>query len=95
MKRRTLGLVVEILEGLQRLGMDVLTPTDGEHLSGVIFATSRSRSGDAIAKALSKRGVLVTDRYYHGITGIRISPYFYNDSEDVEMLLEALRLALR
>lgn len=93
-KRRTLGLVGEILEGLERLGMDVLSPTDGNHLSGIIYASARSRSGAALTKALSKGNVLVSDRYYRGTSGIRISPYFYNDSEDVERLLRALRLAL-
>ncbi len=94
-KRKTLSLSAEILEGLEQLGMEVHTPTDKSHLSGVVFASSKSRSGASIKKALEKRKVAVSDRYYHGISGIRISPYFYNDSEDVDSLLRALRKALR
>jgi selenocysteine lyase/cysteine desulfurase len=94
-ERRTLELVREILEGLERLGMQVLSPSDIDHMSGVIYATSRSRSGSDITKALERKGVLVSDRYYHGIDGIRISPYFYNDSDDVKKLLSALRVALK
>lgn len=93
-KQRTLDLAREIVDGLHQLGMDLLSPTDEDHLSGVLFAASRSRSGTAIAKALSKRKVLVSDRYYHGVKGIRISPYFYNDSRDVKKLLGALGEAL-
>jgi len=94
-ERHTLKLVREILEGFRELGMEVLSPTDEPHLSGVIFATSPSHSGAAISKSLAKRKVLVTDRYYHGVSGIRVSPYLYNDSEDVERLLEGLKLALK
>ncbi|MDA4122570.1 MAG: aminotransferase class V-fold PLP-dependent enzyme [Thaumarchaeota archaeon] len=93
-RARTLGLVGEIMEGVQRLGMDVLTPADKSHGSGVVLVTSRVRSGAEIARALAKKGVLVSDRYYHGGNGIRISPYFYNDSTDVERLLSGLKIAL-
>lgn len=93
-KRRTLALVGEILEGIEQLELEVHSPTDIDHRSGVVFVSSRSRSGSAICKALAKSNVLVSDRYYHGISGVRISPYFYNDSEDVEKLLRALRRAL-
>jgi len=92
-RRRTLGLVEEVLDGLRKLRMEVLTPTERSHLSGIVFAKSRSRSGAAIAEALRRSKVMVTDRYYHGASGIRISPYFYNDSRDVEKLLGALRRA--
>ena len=92
--RRTLGLVEEILEGLVKLRMEVLSPAEKRYRSGAIFASSGSRSGAAITRSLRKRGVLVSDRYYHGISGIRVSPYFYTASKDVERLLGALRLAL-
>jgi selenocysteine lyase/cysteine desulfurase len=88
---RTLRLSRMVNEGLRRIGMEVLTPDEEEHRSGIVFAYTRARSGPEIAQRLSEEGITVVARSYHGLSGIRVSPYFYNEEADVERFLESVR----
>lgn len=93
--RRTLALSAMVNEGLRRLGLNVLTPLDEGHLSAITFACARRMPGEELARRLAKRGVFVTPRPYHGLSGIRVSPYFYNDEDDVEALLSGVKRITR
>jgi selenocysteine lyase/cysteine desulfurase len=83
---RVQDLVALLLDGLDRLGLDVVSPRDRR--SGiVVFDTPDAH---ALVDRLATRGVAVSLRYTTGIGGIRVSPYLYNDTGDVERLLDAL-----
>jgi cysteine desulfurase / selenocysteine lyase len=88
---QTLKLSAMVNEGLRRLGLNVLTPADGAHLSGITFAYADKMTGEKLAVRLRKRGIVVTPRSYHGHSGIRVSPYFYNDERDVEDFLDGMK----
>ena len=88
---RTLRFSMMVNEGLRRIGMEVLTPSDEEHRSGIVFAYTSTVSGQEMAQRLGKKGITVVARTYHGCSGIRVSPYFYNEEADVERFLDATR----
>jgi len=78
-------LVVELREGLQDLGADLLTPRDPRYASGIVsFAHKRA---EAIGAALGQAGVVV----WVGDGRVRASIHVYNDDSDVQRCLEALR----
>jgi cysteine desulfurase/selenocysteine lyase len=92
---QTLKLSRMVNEGLRNLGLDVMTPLDTKHASGVVFALSKRLSGEELGSKLRKAGILVTPRSYHGSSGIRVSPYFYNDEDDVETFLNGTKKVIR
>jgi len=92
---QTLKLSKMVNLGLRDLGLDVLTPSDDAHASGITFASARKVSGDVLEKRLRKLKVFVTARSYHGRSGIRVSPYFYNDEHDISAFLDAVKKIVR
>ncbi len=90
-EERTLRLSGQIIEGVGKLGMEVLTPREDVKRSALIFARSKGIDGGALARKLKKRNVWVSGRYFGKLSGLRIAPYFYNTENDVDDLLEALR----
>jgi len=92
---RTLALSKMVNLGLRDLGLDVLTPTEEKHASGITFACARKVSGDELEQRLRRAKVYVTARSYHGRSGIRVSPYFYNNEDDVQVFLDAIKTIVR
>jgi cysteine desulfurase/selenocysteine lyase len=89
-ERDTLKLSGRIIDGLDKLGIDVLTPVQQEKRSALLFTHLRGMHGEELAARLKKRKIWVSARYFGKLSGLRIAPYFYNSEEDVEELLEAL-----
>jgi selenocysteine lyase/cysteine desulfurase len=83
---RVQELVDQLLEGLDRLGLDVVSPRDRR--SGiVVFDAPHAHS---LVERLGAARVAVSLRYTTGVGGVRVSPYLYNDETDVERLLAGL-----
>jgi selenocysteine lyase/cysteine desulfurase len=91
---QTLKLSSMVNEGLRELGLNVLTPADSEHLSGITFACAKKITGAQLSLRLRKAGMVVAPRSFRALSGIRVSPYFYNDEQDVEDFLEATKKIL-
>jgi cysteine desulfurase / selenocysteine lyase len=83
---RVQELVGLLLGGLDRLGLDVVSPRDRR--SGIVVFDPPD--AHVLVERLAAAGVAVSLRYTTGVGGIRVSPYFYNDETDVERLLAAL-----
>ncbi len=83
---RVQELVGLLLEGLDGLGLDVVSPRDRR--SGIVVF--EAPEAHALVERLAAAGVAVSLRYTTGVGGIRVSPYFYSDESDVERLLAAL-----
>ncbi len=79
------GLTRDLFEGgrLEALGVDVARP-HGEHLFGLRL--SEDSDVARVQARLRERDVFVSVRG----TVIRVSPHIYNDTEDIEALLDAL-----
>jgi cysteine desulfurase/selenocysteine lyase len=83
---RVQELVASLLDGLDELGLGVVSPR--EHRSGIVaFHTADE---PRLVEELAAKGVGVSLRYTSGAGGIRVSPYFYNDESDLERLLSAV-----
>ncbi|MBF0170350.1 MAG: aminotransferase class V-fold PLP-dependent enzyme [Nitrospinae bacterium] len=80
-----LSLTDRLIDGLRAKGYDIVSPieNDGER-SGIVIFAPRDRAALApLARRLEEANVMVIPR---GI-GIRVSPHFYNTTEDVEKML--------
>jgi selenocysteine lyase/cysteine desulfurase len=75
--------------------LNVLTPDDPEHLSGITFGYAKKLTGEQLSLRLRKAGIVVAPRAFGVHSGLRVSPYFYNDEDDVEAFLDATKKAVR
>jgi selenocysteine lyase/cysteine desulfurase len=75
-----------LLEKLQELGFKLVTPSKTDSLAGIV--TFKTDDHVKMVEKLRKRGVVVSGRYNH----IRVSPHFYNTYEDIQELLNSLKL---
>jgi selenocysteine lyase/cysteine desulfurase len=80
-ERRVLELAGLAEEMLGRTGARILNPG-----SNIVAAHWPDRDASALAKRLQERRIIVAAR--HG--SLRVSPHFYNNEADLEMLREAL-----
>lgn len=91
-EQHALSLTGRLREGicnldLEQLGISMMTPKNASKRAGNICLASDK--ADEIAVALKKRGVLVWGAY-GGDARLRISAHVYNDTNDIDMCLEAL-----
>jgi len=85
------GLTDSLLRGLDKLGIEVVTPRAVQNRSGIItFSVGTAEQNVALMTRLQERKILVSVRYTSGVGGIRVSCHFYNSQEDVERLLNAV-----
>lgn len=84
---RVHALSTRILEGCEDLGLEIITPKEPEHRSGIV--TIRVPDAGNVHRRLARRGVVVSLRERL----LRVSPHCTNNEEDVERLLEILRTA--
>lgn len=84
-------LASQLIQGLEQRGARLLTPRDPARRAGTVAARFPGHDGEAIAAALTKRGVIVSPR----VGSTRFSMHFYNSSEDVGHALATLDEVLR
>jgi cysteine desulfurase / selenocysteine lyase len=84
-------LASELVDGLAERGARLLTPRDPARRAGTVTARFPGRDGEAIAAALTARGVIVSPR----VGSTRFSAHFYNSSDDVGRALSTLDDLLR
>jgi selenocysteine lyase/cysteine desulfurase len=72
------------MESLQDSGFDLTTPEDPEHRSGIVhFLVDNAQEK---AERLMKKGIIVSARS----NGLRVSPHFYNNEEEIRRLIDEL-----
>lgn len=84
-EQRVLGLAGKTREILRELGGSV-----EEFRSSIVAARFENRDISALARALKEKRVLVAARRGH----LRVSPHFYNNEQDLEILKDALKSEL-
>jgi selenocysteine lyase/cysteine desulfurase len=85
-ERRILSLTSYLVEKLHDLNLDIISPLEEEKSrSGIIVF----KIPDAleIVRKLEEKRIFVSARG----GGIRVSPHFYNNEEDIDILIRALR----
>jgi len=72
-----------LMDGLEKLKIDVLTPKDAR--AGIV--SFQHENGARIEKQMAERGIYFA--YRDGF--VRIAPHFYNTREDVDLMMRALK----
>ncbi|MCI0356205.1 MAG: aminotransferase class V-fold PLP-dependent enzyme [Acidobacteria bacterium] len=93
--RRIAGRIYELTDyliaGLDRLGVEVVTPREPEHRSGIVTFTLRSPQKNlALMEQLLERKVLVSVRYTSHVGGVRVSCHFFNSPAELDRLLSTV-----
>ena len=83
-----LELTARLREGLDELGLEVLTPAEPARRAGNVCIARAD--GSRFAALLAERGVLV----WEADGRVRYSVHLYNDGTDVDRAIEASRYAL-
>ena len=81
-----LQLTDRLVDGLHRIGAEVLTPRGPGISSGIVSFRMPGSNSVALGRALLREGIVATRRP----AGIRVSPHGYNDAGEIDRLLEAL-----
>jgi cysteine desulfurase / selenocysteine lyase len=85
-ERRILTLTSYLVEKLQELDLDIISPLEEEKMRSGIIVFKMPDALEIVRKLEEKR-IIVSARG----GGIRVSPHFYNNEEDVDILIRALR----
>lgn len=85
-ERQILNLTSYLIEKLDELNLDIVSPIEEEKSrSGIIVF--KMRSADEIVRKLERNRIIVSARG----GGIRVSPHFYNNEEDIDVLIQGIR----
>lgn len=96
-EQRVLGLAGLLAEELDRLGARLVSHTDPAVRSGIttFLVSEDPGENERVLARLLDEDILVSIRYTSGVGGIRVSTHYFNDEEDVDALLSALRRLAR
>ena len=87
------NLVDRLIQGLDRLGLRLVSPRERKDRAGIVsFRAYRRPEEDAqLVEKLVARKIFVSMRYTSRVGGIRVSVHYFNNEEDIDGLLDALR----
>lgn len=89
------SLTDQLLAGLDRLRIEVVTPRDANRRSGIVtFSAGSAEKNVTLMNRLLQKKILVSVRYTSNVGGIRVSCHYYNSSEDLDRLLTELETLL-
>lgn len=78
-------LTTLLIEGLERLGAELLTPADAAQRAGTVAARFPGHDSERIAARLTECGIIVSPR----VNSTRYSAHFYNSDTDVDAALDS------
>jgi cysteine desulfurase/selenocysteine lyase len=92
-----LRLGERVAAGLRTLDLEIVTPLEREHRSGIMtFHAGRTPADDAaLQDHLLAQEIEVAVRFTSGVGGVRVSTHLYSNEEDVDRLLQAVGEWLR
>ncbi len=81
-----------LISGLDRLGIEVVTPRARENRSGIVtFTAGPAEENVKLMNQLQDKRILVSVRYTSNVGGVRVSCHFYNNEADVDTFLSAVK----
>ena len=87
-----LTLTDQLLDGLDKLSIDVVTPRARERRAGIItFSVGSAEQNVNLMQRLQEKKILVSVRYTSQVGGVRVSCHFYNSAGDIDRLLDAVK----
>lgn len=85
-EKRVFGLTGYLLDELERLGLNVQTPTKRvEQRSGIV--NFRINNPEEVTEKLHKKGIVVSAR----ANGIRVSPHYYNTEQEIDRFMNEIK----
>jgi selenocysteine lyase/cysteine desulfurase len=92
-EQHILDLGDHLIAGLHRAGAVVVSPGERQLRSGIIsFSLGDGVERDrAFLQRLWSERIVISHRYTAGVGGLRVSVHLYNNRDDVDRLLEAVR----
>lgn len=84
-ERRVLHLTERLIDGLESKGYHISTPTKESERSGIVVFRSDRHATTELFELLRRANVVSAER-----GGLRLSPHYYNTTEEVEQVLEVL-----
>jgi cysteine desulfurase/selenocysteine lyase len=86
------GLTDRLLAGLERIGVQAVTPRDHKNRSGIVtFTVGDANANVALMNRLLAKRILTSVRYTSNVGGVRVSCHLYNTAEDIDRLLDAVK----
>jgi len=86
-EKRILRLTDRLIDGVKDLGLKLQTPEEPECRSGIVnFKIDKAQE---VAEKLKSKGIVISARSH----GIRVSPHFYNSEEEIDRLVEEIKMA--
>lgn len=87
-----LGLTDLLFEKLRKAGAHVVSPREPAARSSIVtFTMGQGVERDTeVLKNLIARKVLISQRYTAGVGGLRVSVHFFNNTDDIRQLIDAL-----
>jgi cysteine desulfurase / selenocysteine lyase len=87
-ERRILNITDYLIDKLQDLNLEILSPIEEKkYRSGIIVFKPKERKPLDVVIELEKKKIIVSARG----NGIRVSPHFYNNEDDIDKLITALK----
>lgn len=86
-EERILGLIERLAGGLRAIGWETFEPARRENRSGILMASKPGASPARAAAHLNRAGIFAAARGGK----LRFSPHFYNDEDEMDRIVEALR----
>jgi selenocysteine lyase/cysteine desulfurase len=87
-----LALSDQLIAGLDRLPVTVVTPRARDHRSSIVtFSVGSAADNVRLMNRLLEKKILVSVRYTSNVGGVRVSCHFYNSAEDIEALLSEVK----
>ena len=86
-EKRILSLTDRLIDAVKDLGLELQTPEDLECRSGIV--NFKIDKAEEVVKKLKSKGLVVSARSH----GIRVSPHFYNSEEEIDRLVEEVKMA--
>jgi selenocysteine lyase/cysteine desulfurase len=88
-ERRILNITDYLIDKLQNLNLEILSPIEKKkYRSGIIVFKPKERKPlDIVIELEKKKKIIVSARG----NGIRVSPHFYNNEDDIDKLVSALK----
>ena len=86
-ERRILKLTSHLIESVKELGLKLQTPEEPQYRSGIV--NFKIEKPQEIVEKLNNKGIIVSARAH----GIRVSPHFYNTEEEIDRLMEEIKIA--
>lgn len=92
-EKRILGLTNYLIDKLVNIDIEILSPvTEKKYRSGIIVFKPKKENPSQIVMKLQKMNQIIVSARGKGI---RVSPHFYNNEEDIDNLISALVNILR